>query len=148
MDYVTSLELMMKDGVDSLWRTVRAMPDDKLDWRPEETARTTRELLEEIVTTLPWNMDFVKTQKAPEWHDSSTDKKMTLEELEKTHRDYVTKFMAVVKEFPEKDLQKSNELPWGKMTFFDVIMYPYWNMIYHWGQISYLQTMYGDKEMH
>jgi hypothetical protein len=33
------------------------------------------------------------------------------------------------------------------MTFEDCIAYIYWNTAYHWGQLMYVQTMYGDKEM-
>lgn len=147
MEYATGLKLMLEDGMNSLWRTVKAMPEDKIDWRPEPTARTTRQLLEELVDTMPFSIEFIKTQKMPKYEESS-GKKRSMNEMEKEYRQHMEDFLKAVKNFPEADMQKENDLPWGKMTFFDLITYPYWNLMYHWGQISYIQTMYGDKEMY
>jgi hypothetical protein len=30
----------------------------------------------------------------------------------------------------------------------EMMDYPRWNFNYHNGQIAYIQTLYGDKEMH
>jgi hypothetical protein len=37
MTHVDALELWFNDGMGDLWRNVRAMPDEKLDWKPSET---------------------------------------------------------------------------------------------------------------
>jgi hypothetical protein len=40
-------------------------------------------------------------------------------------------------------------MPWGaKMTFAELLFLNYWNLVYHQGQIAYIQTLYGDREMH
>jgi hypothetical protein len=30
----------------------------------------------------------------------------------------------------------------------DVILSPYWQLVYHTGQVNYIQTLYGDRELH
>jgi len=146
LDSVDALKMMFDDGVDSLWRTIKAMPADKLDWRPAEGTRTTREILEELVMTTPFSAELIHTMKVPEMAEQKYPQDIA--ELEKMYRASVDDFIKAVREFPEDKLQEKMDLPWGAMTFFQMITYPYWNLMYHWGQISYLQTMYGDKEMH
>ena len=148
MNYEDVLEVMFEDGLDSLWRGVKAMPEDKLDWQPSPEARTVRQLLEEVVMTTAYSAKLVLQQKDPGMSEEGGEDPKSLADMENAHRANVKEFMAAVREFPEAKLQDSIELPWGTMTFLQVITYPYWNLMYHWGQISYLQTMYGDKEMH
>jgi hypothetical protein len=147
MEYAKFLELEFEDGINALWRTVKAMPGDKLDWHPAKDARSAREILGEVVGVMPYSIAFVRDQKMPEMNMDGT-KYPSLEAMEKRHRELVAEFIAEVKKFPEDKLSTVNELPWGKMTFLDVITYPYWNMMYHYGQIGFIQTMYGDKETH
>lgn len=152
MDYVQALTELENDGADALWRSVHAMPKEKLDWKTAETARTARDVIEEIVMTTGYSAELISSQRMPEMGSveskaGKSDKK-DMAELEKDHRANIKKYLEAVKNFPVEDLLKTLDLPWGKMTFLQCIAYPYWNMIYHWGQINYIQTMYGDKEMH
>lgn len=146
MDYVEALKEMMQDGADNLWRTVRATPEDRMDWRPAADARTARELIEEVVGVMPYSAELIRTRQNVDMQDGEQSK--DLQELEAKHRASIEDYVAAVKEFPVEHLHDSIVLPWGKMSFMEVISYPYWNMMYHWGQISYIQTMYGDKEMY
>lgn len=149
MNYAEVLSEQLQQGVDSVWRTVKAMPTEKLDWRPEESARTTRELMEELLNTTIYSIKLVEAQKYPGDDAFPTEAApKDLAELEKAHRASVEAYLKVLKTFPESKLEEKLDLPWGNSTFFHTLNYPYWNLIYHWGQISYLQTMYGDKETH
>ena len=150
MNYVDSLELMFKDGVDNLWRSVNAMPEDKIIWRPAEGSRTARELLEELVSTTVYSISLIHPQENPakESEDKADLNTKTVAELETEHRSAVVEFLKAVAAFPEEKLSETMDLPWGTMSFFQIISYPYWNLVYHWGQIGYIQTMYGDQEMH
>jgi len=147
MDYVEALTEMLNHATDSLWRTVKAMPEDKFEWKPEETARSSRELVEEIVMTTGFTADLVKNMKMGNMEEGDKTPK-TIAELEKEHRAGVEKLIAAMKAFPVDKLHDTIDLPWGTQTFLQVIAYGYWNLTYHWGQISYVQTMYGDTEMH
>lgn len=54
--------------------------------------------------------------------------------------------------FPSDRLADAITLPFGPngmtMTFAQFALVGYWNMSYHLGQINFIQTLYGDKEMH
>ena len=42
-------------------------------------------------------------------------------------------------------------MPWGDgmtETLANVMLHHFWNIVYHEGQIAYIQTIYGDREMH
>jgi len=147
MDYAESLDILLHSGADALWRTVRAMPADKLDWKPAETSRTARELVEEIVMTTGFSAGFISTQKMPDMEGGDKSPK-SVEEMEQEHRAGLEDAIAAIKAFPADKLKEEVELPWGKQSWLEVIGYLYWNMMYHYGQIAYIQTMYGDKETH
>ena len=136
---------MMHEGTDSLWRSVKAMPTEKLTWKPSETSRTAQELLAEIVMTTGYTAKLVKVQKDPGMGETE-QAVQTVEELEKAHRANVELFLQAVKGLPEEKFLEKIELPWGSMTFLSAISYAYWNLMYHLGQINYIQTMYGDQE--
>ncbi len=40
------------------------------------------------------------------------------------------------------------EFPWGSLTRFDVAMVPAGHMMYHDGQLNYIQTLIGDNDVH
>ncbi|MGC4044615.1 MAG: hypothetical protein QM758_12540 [Armatimonas sp.] len=40
------------------------------------------------------------------------------------------------------------EFPWGQLTRFDVAMVPAGHMMYHDGQLNFIQTLIGDGDVH
>ena len=147
MDYSQAFAELLKDGADNLWRAVNAMPAEKLDWRPAADARTAREVLEEIVSVNPYIIGLLKEQKNPaEMEQPELSKDM--DELEKLHRRLLVDLSKAIADFPADKLHDTIDLPWGNQSFLQVIAYSYWNLMYHYGQIAYIQTMYGDKEVH
>ena len=148
MNYVDALQDTLKDGANNFWKSVKTMPADKFEWRPEPTTRTARELAEEIVMTTGYVSKLVRAHKDPGMEDSTGDTiPKTIEVLEQEHRAKIDEFIAAVRDFPNEELKNTIELPWGTWTFSQVIAYPYWNLMYHWGQVNYIQTLYGDKNM-
>ncbi|MBU6389891.1 hypothetical protein KGQ71_05255, partial [Patescibacteria group bacterium] len=101
-----------------------------------------------LVYTTTYSAELIRSQKNPEMPESGKEISMTVKDLEAAHREAVEEYLRAVRQFPEGNLHDTIKLPWGEMNFLQIIFYPYWNLVYHWGQISYLQTMYGDKEMH
>jgi uncharacterized damage-inducible protein DinB len=147
MNYYDVLSKELAVGTEDLWRNVGAMPADKLTWKPAETSRTAQELIEEIVSATVYNTAVLTTKTSADDAWVSVAGK-SLKELEQLQRAGVAEFLAAVKEFPESEYTEQITLPWGAMTYFDVMSYNYWNLMYHIGQIAYIQTLYGDKEMH
>jgi hypothetical protein len=93
------------------------------------------------------HIGVLKEQKSPEmaWDDTKNKSIDQLEaELTKTSAD----FFAVARAFPEEMLMEDVVLPWTTLKFVEMMAYPYWNMMYHIGQITYIQTLYGDEDIH
>ncbi|CAN5181163.1 hypothetical protein BH11PAT4_BH11PAT4_3540 [soil metagenome] len=137
----------MLSGTDDLWRNIAAMPVDKMTWKAETSVRSTRELLDELVSATNFTTAVLKTKSsaADAWVASDT---LSFEELEPAHRKAVADVIAAVSEFPDAELSETVDLPWGKLTYFEVASYAYWNLMYHLGQIAYVQTLYGDGDFH
>jgi hypothetical protein len=59
--------------------------------------------------------------------------------------------VSAIEALPNELLGDKLILPFGEgmeMTLAEVQFAAYWNMVYHVGQIAYVQTLYGDKQMH
>jgi hypothetical protein len=147
MNYADALEELYRSGMDTFWRNAKAMPEEKLEWQPTPDNRTARALIEEVVMTTGFSAKLISTMQVPT-DEPSKDGEKSLADLEAEHRAAAEEYLKAVKEFPEDKLHDTIDLPWGKMTFLEVINYPYWNIMYHYGQLGYIQMMYGDKEMH
>ena len=141
---------LLAQGLPQLFTAAKAMPEDKYDWKPSETSRTAHELVVECVTMLTGSAGMLTTRAMPAGHDeqSKTYTAMTLAEIEVQAARDLEVLNAAIRAFPEADLEEALEMPWGKMTFFEIMSYPYWNIMWHAGQINYIQTLYGDTEMH
>ena len=56
---------------------------------------------------------------------------------------------AAIAALPESKLEEKCPVPWNPdTTFADVVFFAYWNLVYHIGQINYIQLLLGDTEMH
>ncbi len=147
MQFTEAYEKMLLSGVDDLWRNIAAMPADKLEWKLAEKTRSVREILGEVVGATSYNGAVLTARASVDDAWTSSDG-LSLEDLEALHRKNIAEFLDVVKAFPAEELSDKVVLPWGEMTYFDIISYGYWNTMYHLGQIAYVQMMYGDAEMH
>lgn len=48
---------------------------------------------------------------------------------------------AAIRAVPGSDLETIIALPWGETSIADFLLLAYWNMSYHEGQITYIQTL-------
>jgi hypothetical protein len=55
---------------------------------------------------------------------------------------------SVVRDLGEDALTKTYTLPWGSMPGSFLVSMPASNMVYHGGQINYVQRLYGDTVFH
>lgn len=149
-------DLTMHAG-DALFQSARAIPDDKLTWKAAGDPRTALDVLRECAFTpmgLPallegrgTDPDFMRefgawAVEAQSW--------TTVAQVEAAYRQNIEISLAGIRNCPDSALDKEFPVPFGagKLTGEQIIMMCYWNMVYHMGQINYIQTMYGDKEMH
>ncbi len=140
---------LIEEGLPMLFSAAKAMPEDKYDWKPEPTSRSARELVIESVTMLVNTASLLHNRVMGDYEVALEENgKLSLVDLEEKALQDAQTLYAAIRAFPDSDLNTTVELPWMTSTFFQVMSYPYWNLMYHAGQVNYIQTLYGDTEMH
>ncbi len=162
MNYQNQIIRLTDETVEGLFRTVRAMPADKLEWKPLDAGRSALDQLQECAQSAGWTTGMVQARAMPPMDAAQMGALMetmgaerkawtTIDACEAVCREKLAEFYAVVRDFPDEDLDLEIILPFGggmKKTMADLMVIPYWNMTYHCGQINFIQTLYGDKDSH
>lgn len=140
-------------AVDMLYRFARRVPEDKLEWKPYEEGRTILDQLQECAQAPIWYIPMLDPSFShgfANYEEMQTARKewKTLEDCERVTHENTAKLLEVVRNVSDEDLNTEVKMPWGEtMRKVDVIGFHHWNLTYHLGQIAYVQTLYGDKEM-
>src|SRR5579885_2328103 len=147
-DFIASQTAIVMEGI---LRTARALPPDKLDWKPAETSRSALSQLAECATS-PEILLRVLDGGGYTYTDDLKAKRTaitTLDKAEKILREGTEKLLGRIRELPDSRLEEQVDLPWGATwSLIEVMNMHFWNMTYHVGQINYIQTLLGDTEMH
>lgn len=146
---------MTLKAVEDLRANLEAMPPDKQVWRPLDCGRSALDQVQECAVingffasilrdrTVP-DMDWGAYKAACAALDTPEKALAALDESGKA-------LQAAIEAFPDNKLADSITLPFAEgmvTTFAEIMFAAYWNMTYHTGQIAYIQTLYGDTEMH
>ena len=149
---------LTQEALASLFRTARHIPADKWHWSPMAEARTAQNQVAECALTpllylsvldgTPMDFSNPAVRKQGEEMMASLD---TVEAAEAAAQKHFSTFYARLEALTDADLEKTVHLPYGggrDVPVADFLFYASQNIIYHTGQINYLQTMLGDTEMH
>lgn len=141
-----------------LFRVARAVPADKLEWAPMELGRTVLNMLQECAQSPSWCISLLKTRQMPEFTPELMERMneerrqwTSLEDAESACLKNLEAWRTTVDEFPEAGMHETMTLPFGEPRpwhMYELMLVHYWNCTYHLGQINYIQTLYGDREMH
>ena len=141
-----TLSRLLTEGVPLFLNSVGAVPNDKLDWVPTEGARTARQLITEVVMMPAYTALALVQRQVPEYGEfSERYKAMSVPELLRQLTVNTQQLSEAINAFPESEFDKTLTAPWGTWTYFQTMSYPYWNLMWHTGQINYIQTLYGDQ---
>ena len=148
---------MTKEAEGSLFRAARHVPEDKRDeWKPLGEARSVLSQLVECATVpyffasvlagAPMDLSSPEAQAKRRELEASITSVESAEAVSKKAHELLFKAIA---EVPDSDLDAKRPMPWDpSTTAADVMFFAYWNLVYHIGQINYIQLMLGDTEMH
>lgn len=143
-----------KMAAETLVRNVRAMPHDKVGWQPLEKGRTALSQLQECAIICGFsNHTLTNHTLPPDFNEAYGREAAELDTLEKTITrldERAAALAATIEALPDEDLDITVKLPWMEepSTLAELMFMNYWNTVYHVGQVSYIQTLYGDTEMH
>lgn len=139
------------------FKCARAVPADKLDWKPLDTGRSVLDQCRELAMCPKWAEDIISGVEQPEWNEATLEaiKKeqeqwKTIDDCEAECNRRLESLFTLYRNMPDERLKETKWLPYDGGRDFEMpemMDYPRWNFNYHLGQISYIQTLYGDKEM-
>jgi hypothetical protein len=124
------------------------LPEDKRNWSPMGAARTAADMVAECAIMnevsgliqsrmFPADFDYGAFQRATGELSQDGEKLLAL-----LHEN-TARGIAAIRTVSSDDLGIEIALPFGKFTLGQIMAYPYWNMSYHEGQITYIGTMLG-----
>jgi hypothetical protein len=145
-----------KEAFAVAFRYAKAVPADKLDWAPEG-GRSVLSMCRELVMTPTWCLSAFNSSPG-DWSDEAREAQRkeqeswtTVAACEAQFQSRFAEVDAFFRGMPDEDLSKTKWLPFNggrDHTYLEMMDYPRWNATYHLGQIAYIQTLYGDKEMY
>lgn len=145
-------------AVDETFRYAKAVPEDKLDWKPLDAGRSVLDLCRELAMCPTWAYDTIEGQEEPDYSEEGMAAMKREQEQWKSVADCeaecgkrLEKLFDLYRGLPDERLTQTKWLPYDggrDFTVAEMMDYPRWNFLYHQGQIAYIQTLYGDKEMH
>ena len=153
-DHVVALTRSLGDA---LFQSARAMPPEKLVWKPLDAGRSAIEMLQECAGSAAFVPDVLRGEGATAGAETAkrvrTERSSwrTLDECEAAYRKNVEPALQAILQYPDDQMEDMLPMPFApglEWPATHVIMDMYWNMTYHLGQINYIQTLYGDKAMH
>ncbi len=138
------------NAVSDLLAAFDRLPEDKRNWSPMGDARTAVDQIAEVAIQNGSTAEIIRTGSFPENYDFSEFAQLkktlsgkNLDELKEILQANSSKVVAAILEIPDEDLTIEVQMPWGAMTMPQIMAYPYWNTIYHEGQINYIASMLG-----
>lgn len=148
----------IQKGFDEVFRYAKFVPEDKLTWKPLDLGRSVLDQCQELAQSPAYVTSMIAGEKMPEMSQESWQKVMeerqawtTVEECERIGKERLAALFEAIRNCPDERLKETVWLPYDggrDFTIQEIMEYPRWNANYHAGQISYVQTLYGDKEMH
>ena len=146
-----------KEAFEAAFKYARHVKPDKLEWKPLDEGRTVMNILHELTKCPDWAVEIMSSTEPPSFSEES----MAAYEAEKSEwtsvekcyeigKAKLAKFVEFVAAFPDDKLKDTKWLPFDggrDFTNAEQMGYPLWNYSYHQGQIAYIETLYGDKEM-
>lgn len=136
-------------AMDDLIAAYLALPEDKRDWSPAETARTARDQMAECAILNGYTANLIQSRAWPSrGYDVFLQEKARVvaldwEQFQALLQENTQQSIAAIGATPDEVLSDEIALPWGPATLAEILAYPYWNMSYHVGQINYVASILG-----
>ena len=140
------------------FKCAKGTAPDKVDWSPMDNGRSVLNLCRELAMCPKWAEDIISGAPQPEWNEETAaaiqaeqEQWKTVEDCEAECNRRMESLFEMYRNMPDERLKETKWLPYGGGRDFEMaemMDYPHWNFTYHLGQIAYIQTLYGDKEMH
>ena len=139
---------IVEKGTEELIKVVRKTPTERREWKPLERGRTALDQVAEcalinggsaaMIEKHAWPADL-----APGWEQAHAALD-TIDKAVTALQENTARLASAIRATPDDALELTIPLPWETITVALAFLLPYWNMSYHEGQITYIQTL-GDE---
>ena len=142
-------------GVESMAFNLGQLPADKLNWKPNPESKSALEVTGEVIGVMQMMLGLLTTGSfaRPDGADATTSGPIQypipagLEDAQRQLKETGEAFAAAL-EKAGPELERPVETPFGTMLGSRVVLWGMIDLVHHHGQVSYLQSLSGDKEMH
>jgi hypothetical protein len=143
-----------REVANGLERTFLAMPDDKQVWKPLDQGRSALDQIAECAVINAWSAQLLRDRVVPPLDGEAFGKACseldTGDKAVAALRANTESLASAIESVPDDALEVELQFPWDEKpcTLAEAMLTAYWNLTYHIGQTNYIQTLYGDQEMH
>ena len=156
MDYKEAIIDLTEYMLESIFRNARAMPEEKLEWKPLDIGRSVLDQLQECAQVSYIFRGVLETREPPKVTEEVALRDIeersqwkTIDACEAKAKESTEKLFEAIREFPDDDVSGGIEFaPGYEVNVTTIMSWHYQNLAYHLGQISYIQTLYGDMDPH
>jgi len=133
--------LKIESLMELMAKTAREVPQDKIDWKPDPKGKSTREILEHLTGANHAFAALIRGESVPASDKQSFSIKPDQmdDAFAALHRSGLHLSEAIA-EVTDSQLEEQREMR--------LISSPSSHISYHWGQLAYLQTLWGDQVDH
>jgi hypothetical protein len=145
-------------AADEAFRYAKTVPADKAEWKPLDSGRSVLDQARELAKCPVWAYSIVSGAELPQMTDEARaamkaemEQWKTAEQCQAECNTQLAKLFELFRGLSDERLKETKWLPFDggrDFTVAEMMDYPRWNFTYHLGQVAYVQTLYGDAEMH
>lgn len=136
-------------SADELVKAFLHLPEEKRTWSPEATARNAVDQIAECAVLNGYTAHLIEKQSWPItsfdqfFQDKAAAAALEWERLHHMLQENTRLAISAISATPDEVLQHEIAMPWGNQTLAEILSYPFWNMSYHQGQITYIASLLG-----
>jgi len=133
-----------------LLTALKYIPDEKLDWVPMGSAKTPRAIIVECGAGYKWLAAELRGDEnaAQAWENAQAASYPTRDTLREFIEASEAELAAAIDGLTEDQLDEKRKVFWGEETLRNLLWMGVMHTNYHVGQLNYIQTLWGDTEMH
>jgi hypothetical protein len=146
---------LIQKAAEDVAAELRAMPDEKARWMAGPQARPALEQVVECsLANVMWSNILRTKEHEPLPQPLADHASRSLDTVEKAAERLLSSAIAlaeVVLALDPRDLGTIIHFPWkpdSGRSLAECCFHPYWNMVYHQGQLAFIQTLYADLDEH
>jgi len=124
---------------------LRALPEDKLAWKPSPEAKSALDVANECISACRMMLPVFG---GADWGFLPFPQHETLEEVAADLLSATEEYAAALEAVQPGQLERRVAFPWGTKDGTRCVNLPLIDLIHHRGQVVYLQSILGDAEMH